>query len=102
MKAWARAAGKLARYEHIGWNEWPQSRCCSFHSGAIPIGGSAPGAPGTAGARPRASWDAGGSSVAIDSSLGRGAEHTTGDSRSIGPRSCDRGAGTVDPKDGRA
>ena len=43
MKAWARAAGKLARYEHIGWNEWPQRRCWSFHSGAIPIAGSSAG-----------------------------------------------------------
>ena len=43
MKAWARAAGKLARYEHIGWNEWPHSRCWSFHSGAMPIAGSSAG-----------------------------------------------------------
>ena len=39
MKAWVRAAGKLARYEHIGWKVWPHSRCWSFHSGASAIGG---------------------------------------------------------------
>ena len=32
--AWARAAGKLARYEHIGWNEWPHRRGWSFQSGS--------------------------------------------------------------------
>src|SRR4051794_5727796 len=40
MKACARAAGKLARYEHIGWKEWPQRRCCAFHSGSIAMAGS--------------------------------------------------------------
>ena len=35
--------GKLARYEHIGWNGWPHSRCWSFHSGASAIGGSSSG-----------------------------------------------------------
>ena len=39
MNAWARAAGKLARYEHIGWRAWPHSRCWSFHSGAMSIAG---------------------------------------------------------------
>src|SRR6185436_7773622 len=42
-------AGKLARYEHIGWKEWPHSRCWSFHSGVRPIGGSSSGSS-------RASW----------------------------------------------
>ena len=68
MKAWARAAGKLARYEHIGWNEWPHSRCWSFHSGAIPIDGSV---AGCSTARPRGSWETRGSGVVIDSSIGR-------------------------------
>jgi hypothetical protein len=49
MKACAREAGKLARYEHIGWNEWPQSRCWTFHSGGIAIAGSSAGSS-------RASW----------------------------------------------
>src|SRR5664279_791132 len=35
MKACTRLAGKLARYEHMGWKLWPQSRCWSFHSGAM-------------------------------------------------------------------
>ena len=43
MNAWARAAGKLARYEHIGWNGWPHRRCWSFHSGAMASGGSSSG-----------------------------------------------------------
>ena len=43
MKAWVSAAGKLARYEHIGWKAWPHSRCWSFHSGARSMGGSSSG-----------------------------------------------------------
>src|SRR5436305_9858312 len=39
MKAWATAAGKLARYEHIGWREWPHRRGWSFQSAATPISG---------------------------------------------------------------
>ena len=35
MNAWASEAGKLARYEHIGWRLWPQRRAWSFHSGSI-------------------------------------------------------------------
>src|ERR1035437_819240 len=35
MKAWTRPAGKLARYEHMGWKLWPERRCWSFHSGSI-------------------------------------------------------------------
>ena len=49
MKAWASAAGKLARYEHIGWRVWPHSRCCAFHSGSRARLGSALGSS-------RASW----------------------------------------------
>src|ERR1035437_1588832 len=49
MKAWARLAGKLARYEHIGWKLWPQSRCWSFHSGSKVRCGSSLGSC-------RASW----------------------------------------------
>src|SRR5260221_3958231 len=49
MNAWARAAGKLARYEHIGWNEWPHSLRWAFHSGSIAIRGSSTG-------RSSASW----------------------------------------------
>ena len=51
MKAWASDAGKLARYEHIGWRLWPQRRAWSFHSGSIPSAGSALG-------NSRASWPA--------------------------------------------
>ena len=51
MNAWVRAAGKLARYEHIGWNAWPHRRCWSFHSGARAIAGSSSGSS-------RASWPA--------------------------------------------
>ena len=51
MKAWVRAAGKLARYEHIGWNEWPHRRCWAFHSGASEMAGSSSGSS-------RASWPA--------------------------------------------
>ena len=51
MKAWARAAGKLARYEHIGWSDGPHSRAWSFHSGAIGSTGSAAGT-----SRSSASW----------------------------------------------
>src|SRR3990172_3717997 len=40
MKGWVSAAGKLARYEHIGWNGWPHSRCCAFHSGSSPRRGN--------------------------------------------------------------
>src|SRR4051812_23848088 len=54
MKAWARAAGKLARYEHIGWSEWPHRRAWSFHSGAIAISGRRGGAG--AAASGRRSW----------------------------------------------
>ena len=43
QSAWVRAAGKLARYEHIGWNEWPHRRCWSFHSGAIGRAGRSSG-----------------------------------------------------------
>ena len=43
MKAWASDAGKLARYEHIGWRVWPQRRAWSFHSGSIARAGSALG-----------------------------------------------------------
>ena len=53
MNAWVRAAGKLARYEHIGWNEWPHRRCCVFHSGSSAIAGSSSGSS-------RASWPAAG------------------------------------------
>ena len=49
MKAWVRAAGKLARYEHIGWKVWPHSRCWSFHSGASPSPGARAAARGRAG-----------------------------------------------------
>ena len=52
MNAWVKAAGKLARYEHIGWKAWPHSRCWSFHSGASAIGGSSSGSS-------RASWPGG-------------------------------------------
>src|SRR4029079_14434591 len=55
MKAWLRAAGKLARYEHIGWNAWPHSRCWSFHSGAMARIGSSGDDAGT---RSSASWAA--------------------------------------------
>ena len=51
MNAWVRAAGKLARYEHIGWNEWPHRRCWAFHSGWMAIAGSSSGSS-------RASWAA--------------------------------------------
>ena len=40
MKACTRLAGKLARYEHMGWKLWPQSRCWFFHSGSISRRGS--------------------------------------------------------------
>src|SRR5258706_9274603 len=43
MNAWASAAGKLARYEHIGWRVGPHRRAWSFHSGAIGSAGSAAG-----------------------------------------------------------
>src|SRR5689334_20874464 len=46
MKACASAAGKLARYEHIGWSAGPQSRCWSFHSGAMSIAGRPDEPPG--------------------------------------------------------
>ena len=55
MNAWVRAAGKLARYEHIGWNAWPHSRCWSFHSGASAIAGSS---RGCSSGSSRASWPA--------------------------------------------
>src|SRR5262245_34998196 len=45
MKAWASDAGKLARYEHIGWNEWPHRRGWAFQSGSIAIDGSSAGRP---------------------------------------------------------
>src|SRR5690349_20594983 len=51
MNAWASAAGKLARYEHIGWSAGPHSRACYFHSGAIARAGRAAGT-----SRSRASW----------------------------------------------
>src|SRR4051794_9461823 len=59
MKAWLRAAGKLARYEHIGWNEWPQSRCCAFHSGAM-------GNRGMSAGMPRSSCSTGAAILAVD------------------------------------
>src|SRR3954470_21844643 len=58
MNAWARAAGKLARYEHIGWSVWPHSRGCAFQSGSIARAGSSLGSS-------RASWRAGRSRVVV-------------------------------------
>src|SRR3954469_8224394 len=58
MNAWARAAGKLARYEHIGWRLWPHSRGCAFQSGSIARAGSSLGSS-------RASWPAGGGRVVV-------------------------------------
>src|SRR3954447_18312932 len=43
MNECARAAGKLARYEHIGCRLWPHRRGWPFHSGSIAIAGSALG-----------------------------------------------------------
>ena len=73
MNAWARAAGKLARYEHIGWRVGPHSRCWSFHSGASASSGSPSGSS-------RASWPAG---VAADrdASCGRRSGRRAGPSR---------------------
>ena len=51
MKAWTSEAGKLARYEHMGWRLWPQRRAWSFHSGSMARAGSALGSS-------RASWPA--------------------------------------------
>ena len=43
MNAWVKAAGKLARYEHMGWNEWPHSRCWAFQPGSMAMAGSSSG-----------------------------------------------------------
>ena len=72
MKAWASDAGKLARYEHIGWNGWPHRRCWAFHSGSIASRGSSVSSS-------RASW------VAVDVVVGAG----TGASIGLAVARCD-------------
>src|SRR3954471_4831851 len=80
MNAWARAAGKLARYEHIGWSEWPHSRDWSFQSAATPSSGRTGSGDS---ARGSGSWSTLTARAILGRSLlagERAAEHSTGDS----------------------